>query len=399
MFGLQHLIAPLSVEDFIGTFWGRQAVYIPGGADKFKDLFGWPEVNSYLNGARPNYDGFRLVHEKNPLPPASFERIDDWLRKGATLVINQVQMIDAAMKQFNEMLGADLNTPINTNCYVSCPAKQGFDNHFDEHCVFIVQTEGRKAWKVFRPTLTYPLHAQSLTDKGKPPDVDPYIECVMNPGDVLFIPRGHWHYAIAESPSVHLTVGVTSRTGAEFLGWLSAQLMNSVEFFRPDFPIAASATFNGPVPSASLQAHLDEFRQRMTDLLKEDALMESLVRYCMSGNPVRRNRRLPEDWMLAERITPDTVFEIPPAQKALVRYDAEKEFAVVHVRGHMLQLNGIPEGLMPIFETAGVSLSGQALLEMCPSFDWARLRPLLLQLCQHGLLEVSESDRTLVGAV
>ncbi len=394
MFGLAHLVAPLSLEDFLRNFWGTRGVYIQGTEEKFKELFGWSEVNSYLNNARDGYPGFRLLHEKTPLSPQAFQSLDAWIKKGATLVINNVQQIDEVIRQFNESLGADLNTAINTNCYVSCPAKQGFDNHFDEHCVFVVQIEGRKAWKVFPPTVKYPLHAQGVIQKGAPPTTDPYIECVMSPGDVLFIPRGHWHYAIAETPSVHLTVGPASRSATEFLAWLNAQLMNGDEFFRRDFPVAGATALGGTIDGA-FEAHVDEFRRRLSAIIQGDALTESVIRYCMSSNPVRRNRPLPQDWMLEEKITPETEFKIPAAQKALIRYDSDTRSAAIHVRGHLLQLNAMPEALLaPMFGTTGVVLTGTSLLAHCPELGWDKLRAMLLSLYSAGVLELSESDAT-----
>jgi ribosomal protein L16 Arg81 hydroxylase len=394
MFGLADLVAPLTVEEFLGNFWGKRAVYIPGDAGKVTDLFGWQDVRSYLNNARENYPGFRLVHEKAALGPQAFANLDDWLKKGATLVINSVQQIDEVMRRFNQMLGADLNTAVNTNCYVSCPAKQGFDNHFDEHCVFVVQTEGRKAWKVFPPTLTYPLHAQHIAHKGAPPEADPYIECVLAPGDVLFIPRGHWHYAVAETPSVHLTVGPASKAAVEFLGWLNVQLMNNDEFFRRDFPVAGAKAFGGPI-EGPFEAHFAEFRRRLIEVIQGDALMEAFLQYCMNSNPVRRTRQLPQDWLIAEKMTPETVFELPVEQKALIRYDPDTRTAVIHVRGHLLRLNGMPAELIdPMFGATGVPLTGAALLEKCPDLGWEKLKATLLSLYSSGVLELSESDAT-----
>lgn len=396
MLGLASLIAPLTVEEFLGNFWGRRAVYIPGTDGKFSGLFGWDDVNAYLNNARENQPGFRLVHEKSPLPPQALDKLDEWLGKGATLAINSVNQIDEVMKRFNYALGADLNTVINTNCYISCPAKQGFDNHFDEHDVFVVQTEGRKAWKVFQPTHTYPLHAQQLASKGAPPDVDPYIECVLSPGDVLFIPRGHWHYAIAETPSVHLTIGPASRAGVEFLVWLCRQLM-SQEFFRKDFPVAGAAAFGGPMPADTLDAHLADFRKHVIDLMQSDTLSEALVSWVMESNPAKRTRQLPQAWLFGTRLSEDTVLEIPAVQKTVVRYDVDTGSAAIHVRGQLLQLAGMPEALMdPLFGRTGVPFTGRTLLEACPDFSWEQLRELLLQLYANGIIELSESDTTVV---
>lgn len=93
MLGLASLIAPLTVERVPWQLLGRRAVYIPGTEGKFSGLFGWDDVNAYLNNARENQPGFRLVHEKTPLPPQALDKLDEWLGKGATLAINSEQYV------------------------------------------------------------------------------------------------------------------------------------------------------------------------------------------------------------------------------------------------------------------------------------------------------------------
>ena len=196
---------------------------------------------------------------------------------------------------------------------------------------------------------------------------------------------------------MHLTVGPASKSAAEFLGWLNSQLMNNDEFFRRDFPVAGAKALGGAVEGA-LETHVAEFRRRVTEVVQGDALMEALIQYCMSGNPVKRNRRLPHDWMIEDQVTSETAFEMPVGQKALIRYDPETQTAAIHVRGHLLRLNTMPEALVaPLFERTGVVLTGTALLEKCPELGWDKLKTMLLNLYSAGVLQLSESDTTVRG--
>ncbi len=148
MYNLEKIISPMSVDDFIDGYLGKKACYIPGNADKFPGFFDWEQVNDIVNFSRPSREGIRLVHEKKPLEIKELANLAHWMVKGATLVINHVQQIDPVVSRFSTMLGSDMNSNINVNCYASYPTKQGFDNHYDTHDVFVVQTAGRKAWKV-----------------------------------------------------------------------------------------------------------------------------------------------------------------------------------------------------------------------------------------------------------
>jgi hypothetical protein len=59
----------------------------------------------------------------------------------------------------------------------------------------------------------------------------------MRTGDVMHIPRGHWHQATrtgsGSGKSLHVTFGITKRTGASWLAWL-ADWCREHEIFRHD---------------------------------------------------------------------------------------------------------------------------------------------------------------------
>jgi len=223
MFGLDYLLSPCSVEEFRKTHYRERALYVPGADDKFASLFGWDDINNVMSNQRSSRDGVRLVYETKNLPPASLQHLDHWLWQGATLIINNVNQIDPIVGRFAALLGHELNTHVNINSYTSCPTKQGFDTHYDKHDVFIVQLAGKKAWTVFEPTRKWPLERET-GPKGDPPDTKPYLECDLTAGDVLYIPRGHWHYAVAVTPSIHFTVGPQARTGIDLLHYLTQKL-------------------------------------------------------------------------------------------------------------------------------------------------------------------------------
>jgi len=157
MFGLEYILRPVSTEEFLDQYKGKKALHITGEESKFENLYGWEDINHVVNKSRPSYEGMLLVHETNSLPRHELQNLSNWLAKGATLVINSVQTIDPIAEQFGEILANDMNSSVNINCYVSFPAKQGFDCHYDTHDVFIVQTSGVKKWYVFEPTRQDPL--------------------------------------------------------------------------------------------------------------------------------------------------------------------------------------------------------------------------------------------------
>lgn len=397
MFGLAALIAPLTAESFIKEYRSRKAVYIPGEPGKFPQLYQWDDINHYLNHGRPSLEGVRLVYEKQNLPQSALGETAEWLTRGATLVINSVDQIDPIIAHFAGELGRDVNRHVNVNCYASCPAKQGFDNHYDRHDVFIVATAGRKTWKVFEPTYLFPLERQTFK-KGEGPDVDPYLECEMSPGDVLYIPRGHWHYAVAVTPSVHLTVGPHSSSGIDFLAWLTDELMAQDEFLRSDFPIVDIGAFGGTRPDDEFDNHIEAFSRRMCEIFEaKDELKELFVRYALVTMKARRTYRLPEMSLLRERITPETTFNMAGPQKAIVSYDSDSQAATVYLRGHVLDLGNISAAALEALFNSSLEISGRALMEVDPGLQWSELRSFLLLLFDRGVLTLGQSRNDAVN--
>jgi ribosomal protein L16 Arg81 hydroxylase len=389
VFGLEHIIQPVSVDDFLDNYQGEKALYIPGQADKFPDFFGWEQINDQINFSRPSRESIRLVYEKQPLDNRQLANLAEWMVKGATLVINSVQQIDPLVSRFSTSLGKDMNAGINVNCYASYPSKQGFDNHYDGHDVFIIQTSGKKAWKVFEPTRRYPLDTDT-TPRGDPPEVDPYLECEMNVGDVLYIPRGHWHYAIATEPSIHLTVSNNQRSGIDFMLWLAEQLAHNDEFLRQDFPVAHIRALGGSRSNEAFMAHLESFRSHIREIIDDDKLIESFLQFCMIRNPVPRNFQLPDLALLKDTIQLDTKFRMSVDQKMLVRLDEESLNGQLIIRGHILNMNKVSKEILEVLanSTGGGLMTGESLQQVSPDTSWDDIRMLLVTLFENGILEL-----------
>ncbi|MGA8259035.1 MAG: cupin domain-containing protein [Arenicellales bacterium] len=389
MFGLDHILSPVPVDDFLDNYKEERALHIPGTVDKFPDFFDWEQVNDQINFSRPSRESIRLIYEKQPLDGRHLAKLAEWMVKGATLVINSVQQIDPIVSRFSTSLGRDLNAGINVNCYASYPSKQGFDCHYDGHDVFVIQTSGRKSWKVFGPTRQFPLDIDTIP-KGDPPEVDPYLECEMQVGDVLYIPRGHWHYAVATEPSVHLTVSYNQRSGIDFLLWLVEQLRNNDEFLRRDFPVAGIELLGGGKPDDAFLQHVDNFRERIREVIDKENLIESFLQFSMIKNPVPRNFQLPELALMKDAIRPDTVFTMAADQKILARYDETDDSGQLIIRGHILNLNNVGREIVQALAGANddSSITGESLQKLNPKASWEDIKAMLVFLFENGILEV-----------
>src|SRR5690606_20470296 len=117
-----------------------------------------------------------------------------------------------------------LRTGVQVNLYASWTSQEGFGLHWDDHDVIVVQIAGTKRRRLYGPTRSHPPYRDVA--QPQPPRGDAIEELVLSPGDVLYVPRGHWHQVTAfdGGHSLHLTCGLQTITGADLIGYLADQL-------------------------------------------------------------------------------------------------------------------------------------------------------------------------------
>lgn len=125
---------------------------------------------------------------------------------GATIVLNAINNLDNNLFELANKLSEEFNCYVQINSYYSPINASGFNLHYDTHEVLILQINGKKEWYLAPATFQNPLAENHFSKVTSPTDL-PY-HLVMNPGDILYIPRGMWHCAKTTSQSsFHLTIG------------------------------------------------------------------------------------------------------------------------------------------------------------------------------------------------
>lgn len=214
---------------FIEEHWGRAPLLHRGGPGAFAGLLDLGDVDHLVTETLLRMPGFRLVRDGKPLDPSTYTgtiriggRPLEWtvrpdlvvsaFDQGATIVLQALHRQSGPVAGLCRDLELALTHPVQANAYVTPPTARGFAVHHDTHDVFVVQTRGRKAWRVYRPLVELAGPDQpwkeALGDPGSP-----VLEAELRPGDVLYIPRGFPHDAEARrNVSIHVTVGITATT-------------------------------------------------------------------------------------------------------------------------------------------------------------------------------------------
>jgi Cupin superfamily protein len=216
--------------------WGSSPLLVPAGdagERRFADLLSLDLVDALVTAGGLRRPAVRLVSDGENLGDETFLRdrqvggrdvalldpaaLPARLAGGATLILQGLQFNVPAIMGFCSSLEEDLGHPVQANAYLSPPVGRAFRLHHDVHDVLALQITGRKRWQVFAPIVEAPL--AGALPAGSVPAGPPLLEAVLEPGDVLYVPRGFPHEARPAGPgfSLHLTVGVRCRTAHDVL--------------------------------------------------------------------------------------------------------------------------------------------------------------------------------------
>ncbi|MFL6209533.1 MAG: cupin domain-containing protein [Pyrinomonadaceae bacterium] len=249
---LAQLVGPHRVEEFIAQTWGRAHQHIAGQPGRFAHLLPWAQLNTILRQHRLDFPRLRLARDGSNLPASVYLRhvrsgrrgstiprllapeLTAQLKQGATLVLDAVDELCAPLEELAVNLERFFHERVQINAYAGWRTSRGFDLHWDDHDVFILQVAGRKNWRVYGMTRPYPLVDD--VEPAQKPTHEPLWAGTLTDGDLLYIPRGWWHVALPlDEPTLHLTVGIHNRTGLDLLRWLAERLRTS-ETVRQDLP-------------------------------------------------------------------------------------------------------------------------------------------------------------------
>ena len=168
------------------------------------------------------------------------KRIKMFLDKGATVVLDLAERLSEGLAAFADTLQVALGAPVSCNIYCSWEQHRGFPAHFDTMDVFALQIDGEKIWKLYEGRFNNPIEQPGYNYSSLPRSHHEAArgkllkESVMTPGDVLYIPRGQYHEALAsKNASLHLSFGVTEATGIDFLNILLNSLSDDPLFRTP----------------------------------------------------------------------------------------------------------------------------------------------------------------------
>jgi ribosomal protein L16 Arg81 hydroxylase len=253
-----ELIAPVTAERFMSDFYGHKPLHVPSSAECPRAaMISWTRMNDLLS-LRSHWTeaNIKLIMNSRPVSPehyirevdtlggtvrrADLAKVDLFMAMGASLVANSVEDVSPEVRAVISSLGDQFSARAGANIYCSFKDVQAFASHCDLHEVFAVQCEGEKVWNIYENRAAAPVEAltgadaQAIIDRAKGRILH---QVRMRPGDLLYIPRGYYHDALASSgASLHVTFSVTPLNGRILFRLLEEAAVQDAAFrdYLPD---------------------------------------------------------------------------------------------------------------------------------------------------------------------
>jgi ribosomal protein L16 Arg81 hydroxylase len=280
---MRRLLSPIGAERFFAEHWQTRMALLPLAADDLafiREIIGPLDPARLAGAAREGAQAWLanefVAHSVFPITPANAQQFRDI---GATLYFINLPL-PALTDSLADFLGAPRRKVLASLFFT--PAGGGAVPHFDKNENFTVQLTGAKRWQVgetpmvpatpesytLGSTVILPALAPLLAAAQRPPERAVDLE----PGTLLYVPRGTVHHTGAGEPSWSLNLSYSPSMWLDLL-WvgLRERLIASPRW-------RGIVTGAGGDPAARDANRLPELLAELREALDDPGAAEALTR-------------------------------------------------------------------------------------------------------------------------
>jgi len=264
----------LSRTEFFSLYFERNYLLVRGALGG-APLLTWSDVDDILHSWNLGEAEIQL-RKGQLIPPElyvqSYQDIDDrrlrlkakevrrYIEEGATLVMSRLDLRCRDIARLCDKIAEFNSHRLVANGYVSMRGEGAFGKHWDTHDVYAVQLLGRKRWRLYQPTFPLPMPEQNSVAREEDCPALPVLDVWLEPGDLLYIPRGWWHETLPQEgmPSFHVAAGAHTGKVADYIAWCCDRVL-------PDMLSARATLRPGADNMAALRDLLGELPFRLLD--------------------------------------------------------------------------------------------------------------------------------------
>ncbi|NXT83500.1 RIOX2 oxygenase, partial [Zapornia atra] len=212
------LISPVKPELFFREYWEQKPLLVqrndPLQAAYYQSLFQLSDLKELcsqglyygrdINICRCLNGKKKVLNKEGKVNYMQLKK--DFDQKKATIQFHQPQRFKEELWKIQEKLECYFGSLVGSNVYITPQGSQGLPPHYDDVEVFILQLEGEKHWRLYKPTVHL---AREYNVEPEDRIGSPTHEFILKPGDLLYFPRGTIHQAdtpLGISCSTHVTI-------------------------------------------------------------------------------------------------------------------------------------------------------------------------------------------------
>lgn len=280
----ERLISPYTTEQFFSEYWETKPLSISGRqADYYANLLSGSDIDYILSTSflldRSHVELLGKIDNPELLGKDYVAAAYQAYRQGASFRIRGINRHWKALWLLCRDIEEVFAFPVGANLYCTPKNSHGLDRHYDRHDTLILQIAGSKHWALYSSPEKLPLEQVPLMGFEKLGDAtqyrgapvvgdvvartageEPIDEFVMEPGDLLYLPRGFVHEArTSEDISVHVTIGIHALTWLDLIAVSLGQFGHKDPRFRKALPVGFNKRAAGPSIKEIFDALLQTF--------------------------------------------------------------------------------------------------------------------------------------------
>jgi ribosomal protein L16 Arg81 hydroxylase len=283
-FDLGRLLAPVGVERFFAEYWQQRTLSLQLETNDFSQLLREVGALDIARIAALAQEGTRAWiandYVAHSVIPVDASNAASFFKIGATLYFVNVRL-EGLIKPLAAFLGAPAQNII-ASLFLT-PASGGASPHFDKNENFTVQLTGAKRWIVGDTPRVPATPAGYVMGQRVPPSLAGLLDTAkqeashtieMQPGTLLYVPRGTVHWTEAGQPSWSLNLSYGSKTWIDLVcAGLRRRLGGSARW-------RSSVTgVGGGCDPAALKANLlPELVAELREMLSDPAEIDHIAR-------------------------------------------------------------------------------------------------------------------------
>lgn len=328
----QLTINSLSEQEFLNQYWQKKPLLIKQGFRDFEDPL---DANELAGLAMEESIESRIITNQNndwQAHHGPFEDFELLTEQHSTLLVQAVDHWHPDAGQILEPFRFIPNWRIDDLMISYSTPGGGVGPHLDQYDVFIIQGEGKRHWRVGMPDSNLKQFAQnkSLLQVEQFPAV---IDCILEPGDILYIPPACPHEGYAVENAINYSVGFRAPNQQDLLSSFADYVIDKeAGSTRYSDPLLETRESKGLLSTTEAT----EVKQLLSALLQDDSLFKSWLGQTTSEPKHEMDLMPPEDLYTTEQVAQliddsDEIFERLGGTRAI--YQSTDNEIILSVNG------------------------------------------------------------------